>query len=445
MKKFIARLISCIFFLLLLAGAYAVHAAYTFLNTPASDTPHEFVLTIETGSGFDRVAYALKKEGAITDVDLFRLLGHFEDAFGKVRAGEYLISTGMTPPQVLYQITQGKALLHRLTIREGLTWWETAKLVEEEGLATFADFKDVIHDPEFLKAHNIPFRNAEGFLFPETYLMRKAVAGPDREQAYAVASRMVNTFWKKTENLWKGLPLKESTARSEARPAPAPEQAAAVQKSADSNPAPAPEQASAVPKSADSKQESAAPENTGPKQAETEQTDAGSTPRQQALPDAAAKTVEQDASSLPAPAVPGDVEENALRHMVILASMVERETRLEKERNLVAGVFANRLRLGMLLQCDPTIIYGIGENFSGAIRRAHIDDAKNIYNTYQHSGLPPGPICSSGLEALKAAAAPASHDFLFFVATGVDGGHSFSKTLGEHNRAVQLYRMRQGR
>ena len=112
----------------------------------------------------------------------------------------------------------------------------------------------------------------------------------------------------------------------------------------------------------------------------------------------------------------------------------------------MAGVYANRLHLGMLLQCDPTIIYGVGESFTGAIRRSQIDDSGNPYNTYQHPGLPPGPICSPGFGALQAAFSPVQHDYLYFVATGFDGGHSFSKTLIEHNRAVRLYRARiQGR
>lgn len=131
-----------------------------------------------------------------------------------------------------------------------------------------------------------------------------------------------------------------------------------------------------------------------------------------------------------------------MRHLVILASLVEKETGLPSERGLVAGVYANRLRLGMLLQCDPTIIYGVGESFSGAIRRSQLENPKNLYNTYQHPGLPPGPICSSGLDALGAAANPPKHDYLYFVATGIDGGHTFSKTLAEHNKAVQVYRAR---
>ncbi len=130
-----------------------------------------------------------------------------------------------------------------------------------------------------------------------------------------------------------------------------------------------------------------------------------------------------------------------LLRVVTLASLVERETGVAAERPRIAGVFANRLRLGMRLQCDPTVIYGLGPAFDGDLKRAHLEDAKNPYNTYAHAGLPPGPICSPGLDALKAALAPEAHELIFFVARG-DGTHEFSATLDEHNRAVNRFQRR---
>jgi len=127
-----------------------------------------------------------------------------------------------------------------------------------------------------------------------------------------------------------------------------------------------------------------------------------------------------------------------LRRIVILASLVERETGVASERARIAGVFANRLRLGMRLQCDPTTIYGLGPDFDGDLKRSHLEDPANPYNTYAHAGLPPGPICSPGLEALKAAQSPEAHEFIYFVAKG-DGSHEFSRTLDEHNRAVTRF------
>ena len=122
--------------------------------------------------------------------------------------------------------------------------------------------------------------------------------------------------------------------------------------------------------------------------------------------------------------------------IVTLASLVEAETSLEEERHLIAGVFANRLRRGMLLQCDPTVIYALKRRneWKGRLLRIHweVDDP---YNTYRHAGLPPGPINSPGRAALAAAINPPATPYLYFVAKP-GGGHSFSKTLSEHNRAV---------
>lgn len=139
------------------------------------------------------------------------------------------------------------------------------------------------------------------------------------------------------------------------------------------------------------------------------------------------------------PQGPPSAEE--LLRVVTLASLVERETGVAAERPRIAGVFANRLRLGMRLQCDPTVIYGLGPAFDGDLKRAHLEDAKNPYNTYAHAGLPPGPICSPGLDALKAALVPEAHEFIFFVARG-DGTHEFSASLDEHNRAVNRFQRR---
>jgi len=127
---------------------------------------------------------------------------------------------------------------------------------------------------------------------------------------------------------------------------------------------------------------------------------------------------------------------------VTLASIVERETAAPGERPLVAAVFLNRLRLGMPLQADPTVIYGL-DAFDGNIRRRDLA-AANPYNTYVIRGLPPGPIASPGRASLAAVMSPAAVDFLYFVARN-DGTHQFSRSLAEHNRAVQRYQLAAGR
>ncbi|MCY4585803.1 MAG: endolytic transglycosylase MltG [Bryobacterales bacterium] len=132
--------------------------------------------------------------------------------------------------------------------------------------------------------------------------------------------------------------------------------------------------------------------------------------------------------------------------IVVLASMIETETTVPEEHSVVSSVFHNRLRLRMLMQCDPTVAYGLAlENrFRGRILLADLKDP-HPYNTYVHPGLPPGPIANSGGKALAAAAKPAETDYLYFVAKGNDREHVFSKTLVAHNQAVQAYRRSRGR
>jgi UPF0755 protein len=125
---------------------------------------------------------------------------------------------------------------------------------------------------------------------------------------------------------------------------------------------------------------------------------------------------------------------------LILASIVEKETGLAAERAAIAGVFTRRLQQGMLLQTDPTVIYGLGDAFDGNLSKQDLT-TDTTYNTYTRKGLPPTPIALPGAAALAAAVNPASGDALYFVANG-EGGHIFSRTLNEHNQAVRLYQQR---
>ena len=124
---------------------------------------------------------------------------------------------------------------------------------------------------------------------------------------------------------------------------------------------------------------------------------------------------------------------------LVLASIVEKETGREAERALVAAVFTNRLRIGMLLQTDPTVIYGLGERFDGNLRKRDLQ-TDTPYNTYTRAGLPPTPIAMPGKASLLAAVQPAASRALYFVARG-DGSSHFSNSLDEHNRAVGRYQL----
>ena len=420
-KSILGRVLLFFALVILVAGSVVAYDAAKFLHRPAGfDNPQDVIIDIAPGATFDRVAWDLYKAKAITSVWRFRLLAQLHKKLGSIRAGEFQINTGWKPSRILEHLVSGRSLLYPLVLREGLTWWEVAKLVEEGGFARAENFKAVIHDPDFLLAYGIPFANAEGFLFPETYHLRKPKTLGGKAEAEAVARVLVEMFWKRNWPLLQayaarsgdmgGTPIylknavhRNGTLRFSERPAPA---TASAARSAESRGAFSNATATAAPGA------NATARQTPP---------AGPALQLQLVP----------------------VSAESLRRLVILATLVEKETAVPSERARVAGVYTNRMRLGMLLQCDPTIIYGLGESFSGPIRKSQIADAKNPYNTYQNAGLPPGPICSPGMEALRAAANPEAHSYLYFVAIGQTGAHDFSTNLDDHNKAVARYRATQ--
>jgi len=125
---------------------------------------------------------------------------------------------------------------------------------------------------------------------------------------------------------------------------------------------------------------------------------------------------------------------------LIMASIIEKETGLAAERDLIAGALVNRLRIGMRLQVDPTIIYGLGEAFDGNLKKKHLLE-DGPYNTYTRAGLPPSPIAMPGYASLRAALHPAKTDALYYVSRG-DGSSQFSRNFSEHNRAVTKYQLK---
>lgn len=363
-------------FIVLLGGGLGVFVyfeAKNFLATPANVAWNEkerfFYIIVEPGSSFDRVANRLYEEHGISDIRSFKLLGRWKKVTGSIKAGEFEFNSGWKPQQVLDQLVAGHSLLHRVTIPEGLPWWEVGKLLEAGGFVRFSDFEACVKDTRLMRRYGIPFANAEGFLYPETYMFNKSIT-PTRAHAEAAVAAMVQTFWAATASLWE-------TAAREA----------------------------------------------GLRAAEGVEVTASG---------------QIIASFVPLYARKYPVE---VKRIVTLASLVEKESAVPDERPTVSGVYANRLRVNMPLQCDPTIIYGLGPRFKGPILRSHLRDAGNPYNTYKIYGLPPGPICSPGLQALQAALKPEEHKYLYFVATGKpDGRHIFSSNLMDHNRAVQQYR-----
>ncbi len=125
---------------------------------------------------------------------------------------------------------------------------------------------------------------------------------------------------------------------------------------------------------------------------------------------------------------------------LVMASIIEKETGRAGERELIGGVLVNRLRIGMRLQADPTVIYGLGNAFDGNLKKNHLIE-DNPYNTYTRAGLPPTPIAMPGLASLKSALRPGTTDALYYVSRG-DGSSQFSRNLDEHNRAVTKYQLK---
>lgn len=342
--KKIFLILVCLFLAgLAAAGGYLWYENYKwekFLATAPDNPGHEITVRVKPGSTFLQVRKTLAQNGLITSPEFFLRLAREKQLTAKVRAGEFVLNTGWKPEKILDQLTGTSGVLIRLSVREGLAWWQVGQLVQKAGLGSFQSFEQAVFNSTLLKQYHIPAKNAEGYLFPETYLLTR----PLHDNAQNAVRAMLAQFEKQVKILWPGNP-------------PKPEE---------------------------------------------------------------------------------------LNRVITLASLVEKETGDTTERDRIAGVFGNRLEKRMLLQADPTTIYGLGPDFDGNLRKSHLQDKSNPYNTYRHLGLPPGPICSPGLSAIRAAMTPEKHKYLYFVAKG-DGSHYFSKNLKEHNKAVAKYQLRRNR
>ena len=323
------------FFLFLagiLAGAGYVKHSMTGMQ---GSNGREVLVRIAPGESFSQVRSKLTQKDLLQSPQIFSLWAKVTGKAARVQAGEFRLNSSWSQKRILDELVFGREALHELRIPEGLAWWEAAEIAEKAGFCAARSFSRLVTNSTFLKKQNILAPTAEGFLFPDTYLLPRR----NEKSADRVISRLTDRFWEATGDLW------------------------------------------------------------------------------------------------------GNMDFPAIRDKVTLASLVEKETGVAEERHRIAGVFVNRLKRGMRLQCDPTVIYGIGPEFDGNLKRKHLNNPANKYNTYRHGGLPPGPICSPGLDSIKAALNPEEHDFLYFVSRG-DGTHKFSKTLAEHNRAVRRFQLR---
>lgn len=255
---------------------------------------------------------------------------------GRFQAGEYRFRQETTLDAILSKIARGDIYYAQLTIPEGSSLFDIARILEQQQILPARDFIAAAQDPALIRDLAPEAPSLEGYLFPSTYRLPRKVS----------AAYLCQRFTRQFREAWQSL--------HSARPPHA---------------------------------------------------------------------------------------------VVTLASLVEKESAVADERPRIAGLFSNRLRLGMKLECDPTVIYAalVENRYRGAIYKSDLAHP-SPYNTYQHAGLPPGPIANPGLESLRAALQPLSTGDLFFVAQpGNSGHHIFSRTLSDHNRAVAAYRRGQKR
>jgi UPF0755 protein len=301
----------------------------TSLNIPESGLVYE----IAAGTSLKQLAYDLQRRGITGHPRYLVWLGRELDLAHRLQAGEYEITTGMTPENLLRKLAGGEVIQHAITLIEGQTF--------KEMLALISANDDLVHTLDGVGTGELMTRlghegeHPEGRFLPDTYHF------PQGTTDLAFLTRAYNAMEHYLAEAW--------TAREEGLPLDTPYEA------------------------------------------------------------------------------------------LTLASIVEKETGVAGERPVIAGVFIRRLRKGMRLQTDPTVIYGLGERFDGNLRASDLR-RDTPYNTYTRGGLPPTPIAMPGAASIHAVLHPDKGDALFFVADG-SGGHYFSRTLKEHELAVKKFQL----
>ncbi|MDA1064718.1 MAG: endolytic transglycosylase MltG [Proteobacteria bacterium] len=306
---------------------------HTFLDEPVDVDDSGIVFDIESGASFGVIASSLQQRGIIASSRMLRLYARWTEQASRVQAGEYLITPGTTPRELLQLFTHGSVRLYSFTIIEGWNRWDLLRALHDQpeidASMTDEDW------PGLLDLLGAEMNHPEGMFLPETYYFPSRTS--DRvvlRQAFAAMQSALAEEW---------------ANKSEA----------------------------------------------------------------------AVVTTPYDG--------------------LILASIIEKETARSDERERIAGVFSRRLNKGMRLQTDPTVIYGLGQDFNGNLTRKDLQTA-TPYNTYTKHGLPPTPIAMPGRASIHAALHPADGEEIFFVATGSgDGSHQFSATKEEHDQAVAAY------
>lgn len=307
-------------------------------SSPLPEGSEPAPVVVVPGASTGQVADLLASAGVIRSPLLFRVVARLMKADGRIQSGEYVFQPGINVRDALDILVKGKVVYHPFTVREGLALEDIAALVEEKSFGSKDKFLEAASDlslaPDFvphdyLKSAKYPL---EGYLFPDTYYIRKGMT--ERDLVVMMTQRFLEVF---TEEL----------------------------------------------------QEKAASMGLSPHEAAT------------------------------------------------LSAIVEREAQAPDERPIIAAVYLNRLKIGMKLDADPTVLYALGKPPDALVLWKDLE-VDSPYNTYRNPGLPPGPIGNFGKASLEAVLNPEDVDFLYFVAKN-DGTHAFARTLSEHNANRALY------
>lgn len=336
------RVVLRLLFLLVVVAVGALAIAFwrdyrAFVDAPLPGAHADATFDLARGARYRDVVRQIRRERVSRAAPFYwRLLGRQLGVEGRLHAGEYALTPGLTPRELLRRMATGEVLQHRFTIVDGWTFKQLrVALAGETGLQPVAQ---ALSDEDIAKKVGIDDGRPEGWFLPETYAWIKGESDLDvLQRAHAAMKKALDKAW-----------------------------------------------------------------------------------------------ASRDA----------DVKLDSPYQALILASLVEKETAQPSERPLIAGVFLRRLKFGMRLQTDPTVIYGLGDAYDGRIHRRDLD-GDTPYNTYTRDGLTPTPIALPGVPALEAATHPTPGDALYFVARG-DGSHEFSPTLEAHNRAVAKYQLHRG-
>jgi UPF0755 protein len=360
----------------LAAAGGAVWLWYEVAQPYQGFAPDGVFVDIPHGASSRAVGRLLENGGVIRSAKAFELYARHKSP-RTVQAGEYFFDHAASGRDVFWKLVKGDVYEQPFTVKEGDTMFDIARGLQKAKLLTAEQFLEAANNPALLGNLAPDAPTLEGFLFPATYHLSRHPVATD------LAAEMVKKFREE----WAAITAESALTEK-------------AENAADSS-------------------------KNGP-----------------------ATTASRTASEITG-ASPGDpghgeaatqVSPPAVLAVVTLASLVERETPRAEERPLVAGAFTNRLRKGMLLQCDPTVVYGMErvKKFRGTLLGKDLK-FDSPYNTYEHTGLPPGPIANPGEASLRAALQPAKTDYIYFVAN-THGGHFFAGTLAEHNRNVLRYR-----